>query len=378
MSDSLPAAPLGTIADFASHDVPPAGELSALATLSRYQLQSVSRRLLPDYKRLGQCLRQPIPNTSHVLIKARGDLLQARYGNLIRCGSVWVCPVCAATISEYRRHELVSLISVARSKGLAVYLETLTMRHHRWHKVGALLEALREAQRFMAAGRNGSVFFRDRFGFVGSVSALEVTYGAHGWHPHIHNLLLIPHEEDSGAVAHYRRSRWLASLRRVGLDGNEHAYRLDATNGAVADYVSKWGHEPAHTPWGAESELSKAHLKRGRGGSLSPFQILELAQDDGEAASLYLDYANAFKGRNQLRWTPGLRQMIGLDDLSDDMIAAGAGDIEMPLLALLPHDAWRIIKSSDARGELLNVARYGDYDRLSTWLYEGFGISLAS
>lgn len=57
---------------------------------------------------------------------------------------------------------------------------------------------------------------------------------------------------------------------------NEHGYRLDRTFGAVADYIAKFGREPLGTPWGVEAEMTKGHLKRGRGPveHLTPLRVL--------------------------------------------------------------------------------------------------------
>src|SRR5256885_17042652 len=45
------------------------------------------------------------------------------------CGSVWVCPLCAAKISEHRRVELEQAIARCIATGGAGYLTTYTIAH---------------------------------------------------------------------------------------------------------------------------------------------------------------------------------------------------------------------------------------------------------
>src|SRR6185503_16585697 len=107
------------------------------------------------------------------------------------CGRLWVCPVCAARITEQRRKELSNAVSRWPGKLLLV---TFTFRHERRDRLTDLLARLvgkgkqRGAFQWMKSGKQWQEILRD-VEWVGSVRALEVTYGDNGWHVHIHELV---------------------------------------------------------------------------------------------------------------------------------------------------------------------------------------------
>ncbi len=99
----------------------------------RYADREVARWLVP-HERVARCLRYPHPLAADVQV-LHGQGPQggtARFGGLEICGSVWLCPVCAAKITERRRRELEG--GVARwverrapaGRGGVVLLVTLT------------------------------------------------------------------------------------------------------------------------------------------------------------------------------------------------------------------------------------------------------------
>lgn len=243
-----------------------------------------------------------------------------------------------------------------------MFMQTRTVRHHKHNALRSLLDSFSAAGRSLTDGRKGTAYLRQAFGFVGKISSLEVTYGENGWHPHVHELVFLPAEVDARAYEDYMRSRWLEVARRHKLDMNARGYRLDETYGAVEDYVAKYGHASSGTPWGVEAEMTKSHLKR----SLSargetPFSLLGKSEDIPEAAALFREYARHFKGKRQLVWTPGLRELLGIEDLSDEQIIEGR-EADCWLLAILSWSQWRAILAQDARAEVVAAANTGDVE----------------
>jgi hypothetical protein len=348
---------LGTIARIVSTQVD-----SAFVTSERFRLQSVARALLPG-ERVAKCFRCLRPMVNGVDVLHNPVLMSGRFLGLQRCASVWLCPVCAPKITEERRKELARAIEVAPSLGLRVYLETRTVRHQGWQDLGVLLPSFNGARRSAMAGRAGLPVLREAFGYVGAISALEVTWGKRsGWHPHTHSLVFLPGEVDASKYASVARHAWHTGCRRVGLECNEHGYRLDATYGAVADYVAKYGHEPERPPWGPDAELTKAHVKRARNPErMSPFALLAAADESGEAASLFKRYAREFKGKHQLQWTQGLRELLGIEARTDDEIVEDAGADGFELLGRISREEWRAIVSNDARSEVVRAAAAGSW-----------------
>ena len=99
---------------------------------------------------------------------------KVHYKNLQTCGSVSICPVCAAKISERRRVELVQGIETWRKADGAVLMVTLTVPHYQHQPLKEVLEGFGKARRLM---RHRKPWKRlARFALTGTVRALEVTY----------------------------------------------------------------------------------------------------------------------------------------------------------------------------------------------------------
>lgn len=318
--------------------------LHILKRLERWQLQNVARSLLFD-NRVCKCCR--------VNIQSNVDLMRAKEGNvhykgLMICGSIWVCPVCAAKISERRRLELVEGVNRWKEKGGRVYLLTLTAPHHHGDDLKTLLERFTTARRLF---RNRKAFARvaEEIGQKGSIRALETTYGANSWHNHTHELLFCI----NGARVPDARDllpAWQKACVDAGLEmPNEHGLVVDMGDKA-AKYASKWG---------IEDELTKAHIKKGREGRLTPFDLLREVLNTGcaESAERFIEFAGQYKGRKQLVWSKGLRSLLGCNvELSDEEVAAKVEEGSI-LLGSLTNQQWKVVLHADKRGELLNVAK---------------------
>lgn len=237
--------------------------------------------------------------------RANGDVTAAFRG-LVTCKSVWSCPVCSARISALRKDELNQLLAWSRAEGHAVVMLTLTARHSRATNLDWFLEGMKLAGRRLRQSRKWR-----GLGLVGSVAAQEVTHSfRNGWHVHGHWLLLLPVDPDAAlAAVEDLRAEWLRSLGKSGLSGGDAAFQVQSAS-AAGEYVGKFG---------AAEELALGHVKQGRAGSRSPWQLLADARDgDARAAALFREYSLAFKGRRQLVWSPGLKDLAGVNEVSDD------------------------------------------------------------
>ena len=123
---------------------------SQIKRLEKFVLQEISSKLLPK-ERVRYCLRHRITKDSGVKVFFNPVRDKAHYGNLVRCGSVWNCPVCSAQISEKRKVELKKAIENYRKKGGFVYLLTLTNRHNYGDNLAALLDGQKKALAFFGA-----------------------------------------------------------------------------------------------------------------------------------------------------------------------------------------------------------------------------------
>lgn len=334
-------------------------------------MQGMAGKLLPG-ERVAKCLRCLRTDRDEIEVwHAAGG---ARYGGLMVCGSVWVCPCCAAKITEDRRRELRLATDYARQQGLRVVMITYTFSHGRQHVLADILRRFRAAYRRMRSGRAAQRLQQD-FGVVGTIEAQEVKWGhRNGWHPHAHVLVFLPVEADIEAFAARSRALWERAAGHEGLTMNEHGFQLDDCNERVADYIAKYGVEPR---WQESNEMTKWHVKRGQRHDdatgdehVTPFELLRLAEQGNQrAGQLFVEYAQAYKGMRQLRWSPQLRKLLGLGvEKTDEEIAKEIAEEPGVLLGALRKEQWWVVVANDARCELLEVARAGRWELVVNFL----------
>ena len=335
------------------------------ARLERYALQSASRKILKGSSvvRVNNCLRVRMKGHDVKVLRSV-DHNTCSYSGLQTCASVWSCPVCAAKISERRRFELKKAIEQHKDNGGDVLLLTLTNPHYLGDKLSDVLEGQKKALKYFNGGRAASDLNKS-IGLIGQVRALEVTHGRlrtinNGWHPHYHILLFV----DSGLNLDDLRAnyfdRWLKACLKAGLSAPIFDYfRLDDGSKAAA-YASKWG---------LESEMTKGHIKKANKGE-TPFDFLRavLANTDKQAAALFREFSEVFKGKSQLFWSHGLKAKFNLDDSTDDELAAKQDDLAN-VLGTLDLEDWQLILKNDMRGELLQIAKHG-WDAVERLLIE--------
>lgn len=293
-----------------------------------FLLQDQSTKLLPK-ERVRFCRRHRIDKTKPRTVMYNESRKKAHYGNVQICGSIWTCPVCAKQITEKRRQELkAGLEKWKTTHHGAVYLLTLTFSHSKEQPLKFLLEGLRKAmKRFYETTKVQAIF--KELGIQYKIKGLEVTFGKNGWHPHHHVLLLADHHDlcfknYASALAEL----WIKACKKSGLNAPSMEHGLDLRNGYYAEqYVSKWG---------LEDEITKGNIKKGRNGSYSPFDLLQLSITDelvhGRSASkLFQEFAISMKGARQLEWGRGLKKFLEIDEKSDQELAEETDKVSITL-----------------------------------------------
>ncbi len=387
-SGSIPVQ-LGTLKKFASTRTAPRKSLGrdqrAENRATRFALQSVARKLLPD-EGVASCLRVPILGRQRVDVYHQPQHESASFGGLRVCGSPWACPVCAQRIAERRRLELERAIVAHRAAGGLVLIAALTVSHTRHDVLRTLLATFLAAVKELQSGRPWTRL-RDAYGLFGMVRALETTWGpVHGWHPHVHLLLFLDPPAGWRSASGEDHAAWLATFEDdlysqweyaaashgLAMD-RRHGLVVQQTDGAVMDYVAKWGREPAGRPWGPEDEITKAHLKHARASDeaedgarrYSPFDLLREVLATGEVTgpgALFCEYVWAFKGRSQLRWTPELRKRLLPEEQEEtDEEVARRHDADAVLLGSLSLEDWRVVLHMDGRAAVLTAAATGEW-----------------
>src|SRR5580765_64351 len=242
----------------------------------------------------------------------------AGYRGLASCGSVWACPRCAAVIGRTRAAELQQVIDWwQKDHSGEVMLMTFTVRHHKGHSLFDVWNAV--AGGWTALTRNSKTWkaLRADGALGGYVRAVEVTHGEHGWHVHVHVLALVRDPADLFAAWDHLQQTWFRAVERLGFSAREGGQDLrlaghDAVE-VLSGYVTK-----GVSRWSVADEATRWSVKKGRGESRTPFEILaDLAfLGDAEALDLFRAWVDGSWGRRQLEWTPrgpeGLRVQAGL------------------------------------------------------------------
>jgi hypothetical protein len=200
------------------------------------------------------------------------------------------------------------------------------------------------------------------YGISGSIRALEITDGSNGWHPHAHTILFLDVPEVN--LDDFRATLfplWESATRRAGFAClSLKAFDVQDAR-AVRQYVTKLGTEYERGP---EHELTRAHSKRGRGCSLTPFDMLRRyleAPDDGRFLARFAEFAYCFHGKRQLVWSDGLKKrLLGSDGPTDQQISESLGEVD-PVLATISFQQWKSIRRNNIQGYVLQVVQeFGD------------------
>lgn len=277
----------------------------------------------------------------------------AGFTGLHVCGSVWTCPVCSAKIAGVRSPEIAKAMQHWNSIGGRLVFMTLTVRHNRRQSLKTVWDAVSHAskrvtsdrawireqenhgmdvERVITKGhRAGEIVTESRIPYV---RAVEVTQGDNGWHVHTHWILFVSGSTTAAQAAALGDSiygRWANGCVAMGLTSPapEHGVDIRMVLGDdftdLGKYFAKQVYNGRRDVSGAASEVVAGGFKKARKGNRTPFQILGDIVANGDEADLKLWHVweKYSKGRRQLSWSRGLRDLVGLnDELTDEEAAA--------------------------------------------------------
>lgn len=283
------------------------------------------------------------------------------------CNSVWACPVCAEKIMAKRREEIAQCIDWAYENGLKAMMVTFTQPHNMGQSLDFSLGAQAAALRTFRSGKPWKAFLESA-GSQGFVRALEVTFSkANGWHAHTHELYFVAPGTDAVDFRAFCSKRWEAACSKAGLipRGKLRAFRKQAVhvldNMSSSAYLAKAG---GKSKWGAEKELANAAGKHGRWGSLKPFQLIT------EDWPRFLEYMDSMKGKAAVFFSPGLKDKVGIEKVSDKTISEGDGECdasEKKHIVTFDSAGWSFIRRKGLRYQVLAVAKAEGLAGLARW-----------
>jgi hypothetical protein len=227
------------------------------------------------------------------------------------------------------------------AKGGGLVSVTLTVRHGADLPLSVLWRGLTPVFNRAVCMDRSMVAFRRAHPFE-YVRGREVTFGElNGWHPHLHLALLTLEPWSSAVLAEFRSTlfdSWYSACEWAGLplpspERGVHAER--ASGSAVGEYLTKAA--------GLGSELVRSDIKRGRGGSWSPFELLAAAAGgDGRCFALWREYEDTTLGAHALDFSGAARAVLGIiswetDDEAAEFVEADEGRL---LLGVLDREEW--------------------------------------
>ena len=356
--------------------------------------------------RIAKCRRVSVVAGGDVGLRVEGGA--AGYSGLARCGSVWACPCCAAKIARVRADEIGRLLTWATRNGHTVGMLTLTLQHHAGQRLDdtwtAASESLRDLRRSRAWRSESEreygirlgrwevnprrrprpvrrLGWLDRLQVLGTVRLVEVTYGGNGWHPHVHLLVIFKGPVSQGLAEESIKTlfpAWQRALNKRGYDALERWRNPDGSEGGALDIrvstdAVRSGLEDYFTK-SLALEMTHSVTKTGNkaGAGLSPFMLAKSAYFDGDADHLdaWHEWMQSSRGRQQLVWSDGLKDLIGVEERADEEIADEEIGTDDQLI--LPADTWRAIRYLQV--DLLLVAEAGGIHAARAWL-DGRGLA---
>jgi hypothetical protein len=314
--------------------------------------------------RLRACYRLTATESSAVII-SQADESGAYYANLCVCGNVWCCPVCSAKILAKRADQISRGLASHIVGGGEAWMVTFTLRHDWHHGLDELFDALSDG--FTRLG-NGKAAKKEREAtrLVGTINSREITY-RRGWHPHLHVVVLFEEAPDPLALAKLikRWERvWLAWTAKQGFPADAR-HGIDWTKVVTAADAGEYLAKAQDSGRTIGAEVARGDLKRGRLGSLTPFELLEYVDRTGDKAGvdLWREYEKATTGkrRHRIRWSNGLRALLlpDEDEKSDEDLAQE--DRKGRAVALIGVETWKAIVDAGLEARVLEAIDRGGF-----------------
>ena len=288
----------------------------------------------------------------HKTVQVMSDGERSWVSGVQTCNNVWGCPVCAVQIQSERA----ALVDYAIDRWIGygqnrkgpsharAYLLTLTIKHAISHRLKQTSRLVAKAWSNMFMGREGQET-KKRLGLEHFIRALEPTYGLeHGWHPHLHCILLTDGEIDA-ATFEYLQERWAECVREAGLDAEGYHDEFDPNETRGVKLRELFQSRDGRYVAKLFLELTSYETKEGKNGNLTWWQIAEKAgAGDKRMIDVWQEGQDALFGRKQLTWSHGTADFFGIKDLVEEDIdhpdGVKANDVREVFQLEIPGKVW--------------------------------------
>lgn len=315
-------------------------------------LQNVVREILPE-SRVAACLRHRLGGSAvSISTTARGN---TRLGGLMVCDAGHICPVCHGRKMAKDR-QIVSHIVREHYQAGGILVDSVLSVPHRAHEpLSAALDRLDSGWKCFRSKPIWKELAR-KLGVVGCVRRLEVTLGAHGWHPHFHVSFLCDSAHAAGVKGHSWRTALDDAFAIVsGLWRQAGAEAGIAVCEEAQAAVAIIGHVDAQR---AVSYNTKNMGYCKKPNSLTPMDLLRVVAQIEDAAvvraarGLFIEYAAAIKGRHALSYTGSAKAAQSAAVEAADAACAEAVAVQ---LGIVSPEAWGAIVKAGLRETLATV-----------------------
>lgn len=260
--------------------------------------------------------------------RADDGTLRAWTSGVQRCGSVWLCPVCSATIRQHRQVEVGVIAAAHEAAGGTLSMATFTVRHTKADPLVDVYGAVKGAWKSFQQSVQWRYF---RSHLAGTIVATEVTTGEHGWHVHLHVLLLwSPDLLDPTAMGEslnaWAPDAWAERVeRRLGRRPNWRGFHLIRGSEVLARYVAKVAAEVTRSDYKTSDALGVVldGLVEGRQGSVLQWR----------------EWCDVMIGKRAVVFSRGLRKLYGLDEnvTDEDIVGEDRNGRPVGLVARRRH-----------------------------------------
>lgn len=341
------------------------------------------RSRIDYYQKYIKGVRTPLfkKNTfcGNILADASSVMRTDKYNSIINthiahCSSVWLCPVCSSIIQSKKADDVQKAIGWANDNDYKVAMVTFTASHNVKMPLIEFGEKLQKAYEMMMKNIRKS---RKKYE-IGNIKGVEFTHSyKNGWHKHYHVILILKKECDVEAYFQTIKKSWETACVKNGLldstnekavsDFREHSVNIVKSAKEISNYVNKSSKE-----WTLADEMSKSVLKIGHNNEhRTPFQILcDIATTKDKKQrykdiDVFVEYMLYTYGLHQQDWSNGLKDAVGILDLSDEEIIEENEDTA-EFIAGLTVAHWHLIRSKYQRIQYFRAAKDG-YEALKAF-----------
>lgn len=295
--------------------------------------------------------------------KAESSGKSASLSGVQTCGSVWACPVCSARIAMQRGKEIGYVIDEMIKTGHIPLMMTNTASHKKDTHLPTFIKKFSQAWRMFTQSRKWRKL-KASLGIKHSIKAIEATHtSANGFHHHQHGILFA-HADKINEMKPFQVQDWQAAvtehwqhcLDANGLYGSKgRSLDIQMSGDVKKDYLSKLGMLDSDTT-NLDYELTAGRNKSYKGRNI--WQILQSASRGNKAdASLYVQYVQAYDGKNWITYSRGLKALVKLDEMPEEEASEQIEEtVEYEPLIDISDVEYAPVRHFRVYGELLDLA----------------------